>query len=640
MSTTGKHQRAEAPERRGIGRRWVGILLGAGLLCAVWAAEFSGVSHAEVVTVQHSSSYARISASRPGPVPGTATDPQSAGVNRTADGSGHIFGQPELMQSGWDIFGFEKDLAIAQFEKEPPRRSFPFLPGEDDTQSVSVGTVTDGYLVNGVALPDVATLAILPRQRARHLDYGTAELMEMLQEASTRLAARYEGNVIQLGNVGRHYGGDIPYSVSHNSGRDADVAFLATDPDGEPALLPDLLRFDESGHSVKFNGYYRFDAERNWALVRALVLSSKSQIQYLFISNGLKRILLDYARESGADAGVIARAQVLLRQPGAAIPHDDHLHVRVYCSRFDSGAGCHRTGAVHSGVELFSGEDNIVIGAAIEALKSADPRVREVAIRRLTLIGGQTESESEVALLLTDSDVGVRKAAISAMVTWGSSSLYDRLDEIWAAEQSSEVKTHLLQTLARTRERHAISFLIGLLDEPELATDMPKPFDLRLAAVDALTEARSLSAIAALIPLLQEPSTELRARAARSLRMLTNYDIDSVEWRNVSVETEAIETASAAWSRWLAETRYRRWSYAEWTRAGFEEAGYTMDTSDAERAQQLARASGDSRDYIRVNAQQALMSWSSNFPRSLDWSRSDARTYWTRWVARNPYRFR
>jgi hypothetical protein len=37
---------------------------------------------------------------------------------------------------------------------------------------------------------------------------------------------------------------------------------------------------------------------------------------------------------------VIAKARLALKQPGDSARHDDHMHVRVYCSKGDREFGC------------------------------------------------------------------------------------------------------------------------------------------------------------------------------------------------------------------------------------------------------------------------------------------------------------
>jgi hypothetical protein len=465
-------------------------------------------------------------------------------------------------------------------------------------------------------------------------------MMDLLVETAERVASQHPGTVVQLGNVGRRYGGDIPYSVSHNSGRDADLAFLATDPKGRPALLPDLLRFDEHGRSVAFNGYYRFDVARNWSLVRSLVLSSKAQLQYIFISDPLRAMLLEHARKSGENPGIVRRAATLLRQPGPSIPHNDHFHLRIYCSRFDVGGGCDHTGAIHSGVELHRQQRSQGVELAMQALDHEEAAVRAAGLRRLKLLEAVEEGTDDVLSMLGDPSPTVRQAAIDLAVDWRMRGFFAQLSDFWANESDDAVREHLLGALRRADNRYVADFLVALLDEPIVAESLPKPYDLRIAAVDALKETRSLDAVESLIGLLGQASPELRARAARTLRMIANTETIDASWRNAGLSAETIAQAQQAWRGWLQQTRRQFPTPEQWVKRGFVEAGYRMGPAATVRARELARASGDDRDFIRVNAQQWLMGWSNNYPRSLEWPRSDARLYWTRWVDRHPYRFR
>jgi penicillin-insensitive murein endopeptidase len=54
----------------------------------------------------------------------------------------------------------------------------------------------------------------------------------------------------------------------------------------------------------------------------------------------LAELLLDHARKIGEPADLLARARLALRQPGDSAPHNDHFHVRIYCSEADRAYGC------------------------------------------------------------------------------------------------------------------------------------------------------------------------------------------------------------------------------------------------------------------------------------------------------------
>jgi hypothetical protein len=50
--------------------------------------------------------------------------------------------------------------------------------------------------------------------------------------------------------------------------------------------------------------------------------------------------IIDYARQNHEDPVIIARAIKACRQPGDSAPHNDHMHVRIYCSDTDREFGC------------------------------------------------------------------------------------------------------------------------------------------------------------------------------------------------------------------------------------------------------------------------------------------------------------
>ena len=132
-----------------------------------------------------------------------------------------------------------KALMPALGSKAPP---FPYLPGEDEAVSRSLGTSSDGHLVAGktLVLP-LPYVAMLDEQSRRDLNHTTDRVLGILDRASAFVAGRHPGAVVYLGNMGRKGGGDIPYSISHNSGRDADIAFMVKGEDGLPAVMPTLL---------------------------------------------------------------------------------------------------------------------------------------------------------------------------------------------------------------------------------------------------------------------------------------------------------------------------------------------------------------------------------------------------------------
>jgi len=538
-------------------------------------------------------------------------------------------------EPSWDLFGFATPPGMASLEKPFPEEYFPFLPDESSERSVSIGTVTSGHIIGAIALPlPGRTYAVLPRQSRRHLSYGSTEMMTAIVEASEAVDEVYPGSILWIGNIGRRGGGDIPWSVSHNAGRDADLAFYTLDPHGRPVAPPDLLRHDDRGYSRAYGGYYRFDVARNWVLVRSLVESRHVQVQFLFISNGLRDQLLAHARAIGERPEIIDAARRVLRQPGAEIPHDDHLHLRVYCSRSDVGGGCVNTGVTHPGVQLYREARAARVTLAANMARTGDPETRVRAIDRLVLLGASDHLDT-LRDLLDDPSAPVRRAAVRGLAEIGEPRDIHRIIQRWESEIDDRVRESIILACGQVGTDDAAAFLALALRRERTLVIGGKPYDQRIVAADAAGLALHVLTIDALIATLWDDDVEVRARAADALRHITNQAFD-IDWR--AADTHTARSVAEQWERWHAANRTT--SRAQMLRRGFEGAGYRVTGGARDIAASLAQACGDRRRWISANAQRELMRMTGNTPRSLEWSRQDARTYWTRWVRRNPSRVR
>jgi len=513
---------------------------------------------------------------------------------------------------------------------------FPRLPDEPAERSVSVGTVTEGRVTGAARLPLPGQhYAVLPRQSTRHLIWATDGLIDAIIDAADEVAREFPGSILWLGNMGARHGGDILWSVSHNAGRDADIAFYTTDPFGNPVAPPDLLHYDRRGRSIEYGGYYRFDVPRNWALVRSLVHSPHVRVQYLFISEGLRSLLMEWARARGESDDTLTRAAALLNQPGGALPHDDHLHVRIYCGRFDIGGGCEDLGFVHGWIEDLSAVRDARVRQALALLRAQDAETRLRALRRIRFVQA-AEHVGALRPLLNDPVPRIRQTAAASIASLGSSAQTSWLVQRWEDESDPEVRSAILRAIGQLGGTAGVSFLVAILDGPMVVTIRQKPLDLRVVAIDALAVALSPAAAEQLASMLNDDVAEVRVRALRALRLITNREGMDVCPRSSGMT--GLPELSAHWSEWIEATPCG--SRREWLDAGFARAGYDTGGRGVTRARALATAAGDERWWVRVNAQKELMRMSSHEPQSLLWSASDARSYWQRWVRRNAHRIR
>jgi penicillin-insensitive murein endopeptidase len=72
--------------------------------------------------------------------------------------------------------------------------------------------------------------------------------------------------------------------------------------------------------------------------VQAILEDEEALVQRIFVVEHLRAILLAHAEAIGAPEAVRVRFADVTCQP--SYPHDDHLHVRLFCTDEDLGAGC------------------------------------------------------------------------------------------------------------------------------------------------------------------------------------------------------------------------------------------------------------------------------------------------------------
>jgi penicillin-insensitive murein endopeptidase len=226
-----------------------------------------------------------------------------------------------------------------------------------DGSSVSHGFTADGALRDGTRLPADGDGWEVPRSwRYRNANYGTDELVDALVRLGRRLGREHPGTCVQYGDISLRGGGASARHRSHHSGRDVDIFLLGADEKGRPLPPIDaMVPFGADGRSKSWKDGdgntrvawgRRFDDARNWAVVRALLSEPGIEVQWIFLHDALIQRLLTHATEKHEDPELVARAAEVMSQPARALPHDDHMHLRVYCDPADVPLGCVDRGPV------------------------------------------------------------------------------------------------------------------------------------------------------------------------------------------------------------------------------------------------------------------------------------------------------
>lgn len=224
----------------------------------------------------------------------------------------------------------------------PPALSARDVLALSPSVSTSLGSPGAGEVRGAVALPDQGPGFKHNERRPYAARFGTVELVQALINAA---AAGPAEDVVVINDLGLEHGGPIRQHGSHQNGRDVDVLFFSVDTKGKP--VPAVgVPIDPKGRGIDFKDLavrsddvdLRFDAKRTWRFVAALIEATGTELQRIFIVEHVRTMLLAEAERAKAPKKIKERFELITCQPET--PHDDHMHIRLFCSAEDIAAGC------------------------------------------------------------------------------------------------------------------------------------------------------------------------------------------------------------------------------------------------------------------------------------------------------------
>jgi len=190
----------------------------------------------------------------------------------------------------------------------------------------SVGAPNHGRLEGGALLKQSKHV----KQREGAHSWALPQMVKLLRHTAVAVARKHKSSVMLVGDLSGKTGGHLDGHGSHQSGRDADVAFYMVNSKGRPIAIKRFVAFDDAGNARDVPGA-RFDEARNWSMVEAFLKARDAHVRYLFITNGLKARLLAYAAKKKVAKDLMERAAAAMMSPADADLHDDHFHVRIAC---------------------------------------------------------------------------------------------------------------------------------------------------------------------------------------------------------------------------------------------------------------------------------------------------------------------
>lgn len=227
--------------------------------------------------------------------------------------------------------------------------------------SRSIGWTSRGLLLGGAEVTESALVRHPEGDQERGWFWGTTELVSLVHHVASRVDEAVPGGPrLQVGELSRKGGGDIPGHRSHENGRDVDLGFYFIDRRGEPIETDSFVPVRWHGKAAYRGKRIRFDDERNWRLVEALLSQTEVPVQYIFTHPTIRKRLLRTAHRLRAPAEIRERVKRVMLRAGTSNPHRNHFHVRVYCDP-DDVPGCRDRGVVWKWVpDAFLGDPHTV----------------------------------------------------------------------------------------------------------------------------------------------------------------------------------------------------------------------------------------------------------------------------------------
>lgn len=492
--------------------------------------------------------------------------------------------------------------------------------------SVSLGSVGSGTLKQGVQLPvEGPHHQVIERHRHYETQWGTQELVDLLLFAAEFVDTRSPGAPLRIGNLSRRDGGDIRWSHSHNSGRDADIAFFVTDEAGQSVVTPELLQFDENGIPTG-RPDLRFDVNRNWLFIKGLVSKLDVVIQYVFVSEPLKAMLLRHATAIGEPADVLMRATDILHQPTDALPHDDHFHLRIACPLQDRLLGCLDSGPQWAWADWH--EDAL----RAQALELARGMMADSAAVRLASLNYLEEMRSPfmadialgVGIWSEDTKLRQRSLEIAQSAwSWSGFAIAQAERLILTPTTTADEKNIAYTILRRSVDEESRDFALQRL------TDATVDEDERVLAARTLGHFMDESLVPQLMAQLVTQPPRVRAEIAEVLMRIVNYGPE-IDWRSSS--NAACERAVSQWQNWTQQHGDGRDS---WLLAGFKQQGFDITDLEAPAVDTMMPKLSTAPPYIAYNVNHIMRRVTGRWaPLEL----TDGRRlyeYWSKWWKRN-----
>lgn len=499
--------------------------------------------------------------------------------------------------------------------------------------SLSHGWTSGGTLDRGVRVPLKGEgYAFFRHIKDRRTYYGTAEMAGFVKRVGARMKTADPESVVGVGNISLKSGGRSRWHRSHQTGRDVDVAMFLRNRKGHALNPREFRSFGPDLRSRDGRGL-TFDVDRNLSLVLAMVEDMDVGVQWIFCAEYLKQAMLEAARERGVAPASQERLSKVLHQPTDALPHDDHFHVRLYCSVEDRLYGCLDREPLWPWVDRGDTAYSARVEALSRILEHEALDLRISAVRWLKRIRARPAVPVLIELLGAK-EAKLAGASLDAIRAIGDPAAIPGI--LKALSNTTDLKWggRLFRTLTSFWAPENLEIAVRFLTDPAtvLHGDLLKAdHGAFLITCSGLFERfGAVEHAPMLLPLLDHPSRAVRAAAERALERITAHTSSPSVARS---KGKRLKRAVKWWRKLLAEppdsTLLRR--------QGLRRAGHRLgeDLTTPKNVQRLIKAVDDKRKHISHNAVRLLSGITGHQVEPYFRSRRALKRHWERWLVEN-----
>lgn len=516
------------------------------------------------------------------------------------------------------------DKAFEEARHPAPKLTHQFfITPNEENHSFSIGDTRDGYLINGQTIPMPGnTVRQLPVQYERGIAYATHDFVKLITDTAAAMQKKYPGTVLYLGNMSNREGGDIPYSVSHNSGRDGDIGFYYLNEKGKFAHPQNLYKLRRNLKVNTPDGMLTFDLEKNTTLIEILLTHPKIHVQFIFLAKYIRSAIHRELINRGASEDLLARFEETVQVQAA---HNDHYHIRIYCSDDDICAGCIDKSLIHAWHEdpLPKHEKCVKRHVSTLSSKKKSSLEKAVALQRIALLGAAPQNSAKILKFIGSDDETERLAAAVAaryLDTSAAKPLADRLK----VEPSPDVRKAVIAALSTKPSQDTRTAFNDVLGQLIQNNDDSAVRDI----LSYMTHHPHADHLKTLLNALKLPSETHYHDIVLAINSTANRNFCPEEPRE-----QCINILNEWNEKYAGKTRQK------WLISGFQSAGFKVtDLSNKDIPTLLDAISGPRP--ISLNAQIILKELGRLDKDSLDWNVEDALWYYTRYFKRKAKKYK